>query len=174
MRTDEQTAIFGELTADITEQLAITVGARYYDVEVELVGSAAGSFGNLGAAVDNNGGNNLDTLFSGANPDTASTDGYIGKVSLAWTPNSNTLIYATWSEGFRPGLLNRPGGRTNPAGTFTVPFALETDDVVNMELGWKLIFSIGPCASMVVPLPWTLRNFKPPSSIPRSQTILLR
>ena len=138
LRTDEQTAIFGELTADITEQLAITVGARYYDVEVELVGSAAGSFGNLGAAVDNNGGNNLDTLFSGANPDTASTDGYIGKVSLAWTPNSNTLIYATWSEGFRPGLLNRPGGRTNPAGTFTVPFALETDDVVNMELGWKL------------------------------------
>ena len=138
LRTDEQKAIFGELTADITEQLAITVGARYYDVEVELVGSAAGSFGNLGAAVDNNGGNNLDTLFSGANPDTASTDGYIGKVSLAWTPNSNTLIYATWSEGFRPGLLNRPGGRTNPAGTFTVPFALETDDVVNMELGWKL------------------------------------
>ena len=51
LRTDEQKAIFGELTADITEQLAITVGARYYDVEVELVGSAAGSFGNLGAAL---------------------------------------------------------------------------------------------------------------------------
>ena len=28
-------AIFGELTADITEQPAITVGARYYDVEAE-------------------------------------------------------------------------------------------------------------------------------------------
>ena len=62
----------------------------------------------------------------------------IGKFSLAWTPTEDSLFYATWSEGFRPGLLNRPGGASNPAGTFTVPFALDTDDVVNIEAGWKL------------------------------------
>ena len=70
-------------------------------------------------------------------PDSAETDGVIGKFSLSWTPNENTLLYATWSEGFRPGLLNRPGGASGPNG-FTVPFALETDDVINYEAGWKL------------------------------------
>ncbi|MEL7043961.1 MAG: TonB-dependent receptor [Pseudomonadota bacterium] len=138
LRTDEQTAVFGELTVDIVDDLALTVGARRYDVEVKLVGSAAGSFGNLGAAVDNNGGNNLDELFSDPNPSSASTDGYIGKLSLAWTPTDNQLWFVTVSEGFRPGLLNRPGGAQNPDGSFTVPFALDTDDVVNYELGWKL------------------------------------
>jgi iron complex outermembrane receptor protein len=138
LRTDEQSAIFGELTVDIIDELALTVGARRYDVEVNLVGSAAGSFGNLGAAVDNNGGNNLDELFSPPNPSSASTDGWIGKLSLAWTPTDDQLWFLTYSEGFRPGLLNRPGGASNPDGTFTVPFALDTDDVTNYELGWKL------------------------------------
>jgi iron complex outermembrane recepter protein len=70
-------------------------------------------------------------------PDAAQTDGVIGKLSLSWMPNDNTLLYATWSEGFRPGLLNRPGGATGPGG-YSVPFALDTDDVVNLEAGWKL------------------------------------
>lgn len=138
VRTDEQTGVFGELYVDMGEHFSATFGARWYDIEVELKGSAAGSFGNFGATTDNNAGNNLDVLFSGANPDTASTDGVIGKFSLAWTPTEDSLFYATWSEGFRPGLLNRPGGASNPAGTFTVPFALDTDDVVNIEAGWKL------------------------------------
>jgi outer membrane receptor protein involved in Fe transport len=136
LRTDEQTAVFGELSYDINEEFAATVGARWYDVEVDLKGSAAGSFGNFGATTDNNAGNNLDTLFSGAN-DTASDDGIIGKVSLSWTPDDDSLYYVTWSEGFRPGILNRPGGSTNPAGTFTVPFTVDTDNVTNIELGWK-------------------------------------
>ncbi|NKB99470.1 MAG: TonB-dependent receptor plug domain-containing protein [Pseudomonadales bacterium] len=70
-------------------------------------------------------------------PDAAETDGVIGKFTASWTPTDNALIYATWSEGFRPGLLNRPGGAAGPNG-YTVPFALDTDDVVNYEAGWKL------------------------------------
>jgi iron complex outermembrane receptor protein len=70
-------------------------------------------------------------------PDSAQTDGVIGKFSVSYTPNDDTLLFLTWSEGFRPGLLNRPGGATGPNG-YTVPFALETDDVVNYEAGWKL------------------------------------
>ncbi len=137
IRTDEQTGVFGEVTFDVSEQLAFVAGARWYDIEVDLKGSAAGSFGNFGASEDNNAGNNLDTLFSAPNPDIASTDGVITKFSVNWTPNSDQLIYATFSEGFRPGLLNRPGGSTNPAGTFTVPFAIDTDDLTNYEIGFK-------------------------------------
>ncbi len=137
IRTDEQQGLFGEVTFDISDQLAFIAGARWYDIEVDIKGSAAGSFGNFGASEDNNAGNNLDTLFSAPNPDTASTDGVITKFSVNWTPNDDQLIYATFSEGFRPGLLNRPGGSTNPAGTFTVPYAIDTDDLTNYEIGFK-------------------------------------
>jgi outer membrane receptor protein involved in Fe transport len=137
LRTDEQMGVFGEMNFDISDQFIATVGARWYDIEVDLLGSAAGSFGNLGADEDNNAGNNLDELFSGEN-DKAETDGVIGKVSLSWAPNADQLYYVTWSEGYRPGFLNRPGGSVSQDGNYTVPFAMDTDDVTNYELGWKL------------------------------------
>ncbi|MEM9386063.1 MAG: TonB-dependent receptor [Pseudomonadota bacterium] len=173
-RTDEQYGVFGELTFDISDQFALTVGARWYDIEVDFEGSANASFCNSGAAEDINGfGTDISDLYNGDGqitfrgscnpdnqitytldnidgntpaqviaalnnaPDAATTDGVIGKVTLSWTPNDNLLFYGTWSEGFRPGLLNRPGGAAGPNG-FTVPFALDTDDVVNTEIGWKL------------------------------------
>ncbi|MGJ8688284.1 MAG: TonB-dependent receptor [Gammaproteobacteria bacterium] len=136
-RPDQQRGIFGEVTFELTEQLSLLAGARWYDIEVDLRGSAAGSFGNFGASVDNNAGNNLDELFSAPNPDLAQTDGVITKFGLNWTPNQNQLLYATYSEGFRPGILNRPGGSTNAAGTFTVPYAIDTDEMTNYEFGWK-------------------------------------
>lgn len=154
-RTDEQLGIFGEVAFDIvTDVLTITGGARYYDIEVDLEGSANSSFFNLNSAIfgPNNGvapgtgedaqlgGTNISAQFAPDNtvgaPDTASTDGFIFKGTLTYTPNSDLMFYATYSEGFRPGLLNRPGGASNGAG-FTVPFALDTDEVKNYEIGWK-------------------------------------
>ncbi|MFT5351366.1 MAG: iron complex outermembrane receptor protein, partial [Gammaproteobacteria bacterium] len=70
-------------------------------------------------------------------PNKAKTSGVIFKGTFTWTPTGDQLYYATYSEGFRPGLLNRPGGATNPAGTFTVPFVLDTDEITNYEFGWK-------------------------------------
>ena len=69
-------------------------------------------------------------------PDVAKAEGAIYKGTVTLTPTDDLLFYATYSEGFRPGLLNRPGGATNGAG-FTVPFELETDEVKNYELGYK-------------------------------------
>ncbi|UOR15512.1 TonB-dependent receptor [Qipengyuania aquimaris] len=69
-------------------------------------------------------------------PDEAKAEGVIYKGTLTVTPTPDLLFYATYSEGFRPGLLNRPGGATNGAG-FVVPFELDTDEVKNYELGWK-------------------------------------
>ncbi|MEM9500817.1 MAG: TonB-dependent receptor [Pseudomonadota bacterium] len=71
-------------------------------------------------------------------PDTASTSGTIFKGTLTVTPTEDLLFYATYSEGFRPGLLNRPGGAVAPGTGFVVPFEVETDEVQNYELGWKL------------------------------------
>ena len=172
-RTDDQQGFFGEATWNISESFALTVGMRWYDIEVDLEGSANGSFCNSGASADKNAyGTNISDLYDGNGqftyinscntdnhitytaatvdastpsavvgalqaPESAKADGNIGKVSLAYTPTDNALLYLTWSEGFRPGLLNRPGGASGPNG-YTVPFALRTDTVTNVELGWKL------------------------------------
>ncbi len=141
LRTDEQLGLFGETTFDLTDQFAVTLGARWYDIEVDLEGSANSSFFNLGSATDAQAfGTNISAQFAPNNtvgaPDKAATDGMIYKLTGTWTPNNDLLFYATYSEGFRPGLLNRPGGAAGPNG-YTVPFAVDTDDVQNYEIGWK-------------------------------------
>lgn len=142
LRTDKQLGIFGEATYDFNDQFAVTFGARWYDIEVDLEGSANSSFFNLGVQSDSQrAGTNISAQFAPNNtvgaPDTAATDGVIVKLTGTYTPTDDLLFYATYSEGFRPGLLNRPGGRTNAGGTYTVPFAVDTDEVQNYELGWK-------------------------------------
>ncbi len=140
-RTDKQMGLFGEATYDLSDQVAITLGGRYYDIEVDLEGSANSSFFNFGAGSDAQAfGTNISAQFAPDNtvgaPDKAATDGFIYKVSGEYRPVDDVLLYATYSEGFRPGLLNRPGGRAGPGG-YTVPYAVDTDDVTNYELGWK-------------------------------------
>ncbi len=171
-RTDKQLGLFGEATYDLTPQLALTLGARWYDIEVDLEGGANSSFCNLTGPDVNAFGTDISDLYNDdgqitfrgtcdpaeqvtytmdtidqapdqvaaalrSAPDVAATDGVIGKLSLSWRPNADQLWFATISEGFRPGLLNRPGGASGP-GDYRVPFALDTDNVTNYEVGWKL------------------------------------
>lgn len=183
LRTDEQIGIFGEASFDIVpDLLTITGGARYYDIEVDLEGSANGSFCNSFSAEDQNAfGTDISDQFNGDGqftfinscdpalrqtfdlndsladiqaaglsasqaqqvfnavraPDVAAASGTILKGTITLTPTPDLMFYATYSEGFRPGLLNRPGGAQGASG-FTVPFELETDEVENYELGWKM------------------------------------
>ena len=181
-RTDEQFGLFGEASFDIVpDLLEVTLGARYYDIEVDLEGGANASFCNTSGNDEDAFGTNIGDLYDGDGefffnlscsealrqnftlddtladiqaaglsaaqaqrvfnsvraPDVAATSGTILKGTVTLTPTTDTLFYATYSEGFRPGLLNRPGGAPGP-NNFTVPFELETDEVDNYEIGWKL------------------------------------
>lgn len=141
LRTDEQIGLFGETSFDLSDQFTLTLGARYYDVEVDLEGSANSAFYNLFTESDQQVfGTNISYIYGpdgpAAAPDKAATDGMIYKVTGEWTPTEDTLFYATYSEGFRAGLLNRPGGAAGPGG-YTVPYAVDTDEVKNYEIGWK-------------------------------------
>lgn len=140
-RTDKQVGLFGELTYDLSDTLSITGGARWHDVDVRLKGSANSSFFNFGGVDVNAFGTNLDTQFDGTQvingvsvPRGAEAEGFVFKGNISWTPDDNTLLYFTYSEGFRPGLPNRPAG----AGGGAVPAVVRTDEVTNYEFGWKL------------------------------------
>ena len=71
IRTEEQFAVFGEVTYHFNDEWSATVGARYYDLETALVGSS--NFATLGD-VDTDNGNNFDALFADI-PDDKRLDG---------------------------------------------------------------------------------------------------
>ena len=147
-RTDKQQGVFGEFTIDTSETSELTVGARWYDIEVDFEGSANSSFGNgFGNTDQQKYGSNLSTQYAPNNangyPDKAQTDGVIGKVTYSWNPSEDIMYYVTWSEGFRPGLLNRPVGRSTADGSYTVKPAVDSDEVVNFEFGWKTFLADG-------------------------------
>jgi outer membrane receptor protein involved in Fe transport len=54
-------------------------------------------------------------------------DDYVGRINLNYRWTDDVLVYATWSEGFRPGGINR-----NP---FVGDY--EPDFLTNWEAGWK-------------------------------------
>ena len=146
-RSDEQYGAFAEASWDIVpDTLAITVGMRNYEIDVDLEGSANSSFGNFGQAEDQQMfGANLSALYDGSGtavvngqsvalPDTGRASGNIHKLNLSWTAREGLLYYATYSEGFRPPLLNRPVGAGG-----VVPGLVRTDELVNWEIGAKTL-----------------------------------
>jgi len=130
-RDDEDKAIFGELSYDITSQLTITGGMRYFQADSSLKG-----FFGYGLEFPYSGGggerNCIDpAAFNGA-PCTifdkeTDEDDNISKINLSYKITDDHMIYATWSEGYRPGGINRRG---------TLP-PYQSDYLTNYELGWK-------------------------------------
>ena len=156
-RTDKQRGIFGELAIDLSDSIELTVGARWYDIEVDLEGSANSSFSTgFGGGDQQRFGTNLSAAFNEPGvitgnpfidelnyPDKAESDGVIGKATLSWNKSDDVMYYVTWSEGFRPGLLNRPAGQSTPDGSYTVRPVTDSDEVTNYEFGWKTVLQDG-------------------------------
>ncbi|RJF93457.1 TonB-dependent receptor [Sphingomonas cavernae] len=129
LRVDRDYAAFGELTADVTNKLSVTLGTRIYYFDNTLVGFFG--YNNPGFS------SNPDYLCQGpsqvkgspcTNLDkrTQDTD-FIHKINLTYKFNDDALVYATASRGFRPGGINRRG---------SIPPYL-ADFVDNYEIGFK-------------------------------------
>ena len=147
-RTDKQMGVFGEVSYALSDTSELSVGARWYDIEVDFEGSANSSFYNgFGNPDTQQFGSNLSAQYAPGNangyPDKAQTDGVIGKVTYSWNKSEDVMYYVTWSEGFRPGLLNRPVGSSSPDGSYTVKPAVDSDEVTNYEFGWKAVLQDG-------------------------------
>ena len=130
-RNKEEMSFFGEVAYDVTDSVTASVGARRYDIELALAGSS-----NYGSrSVTTTSGNNVDARLLGRSP--ADFQDTIWKFNVQWNVNDEIMLYSTWSEGYRPGGFNRNGGQGASATSAGIPFFYESDDVTNLEFGWK-------------------------------------
>jgi iron complex outermembrane recepter protein len=135
-RTDEETALFGEVSFDFTDRLTGTVGVRSYRTENSLIG-----FFGFGITHPFGGGSGESQCFGGpfrgapcTNLDASTEEeGQLYRANLEWNLDDDRMIYATYSEGFRPGGINRRG-------TFG-PY--QADFLDNFEVGWKTDWADG-------------------------------
>ncbi len=132
VRTDKDEALFGELSYDIIpDTLTATVGGRYFRANNSLGGFYGFSSGFSPHSTYGVAGCISPTPYRGApcldfNKNVNET-GSLGKVNLTWNITPTKMIYATRSEGYRPGGINRRGSLP--------PY--KSDFLTNYELGWK-------------------------------------
>jgi outer membrane receptor protein involved in Fe transport len=174
-REDTDQAIFATIAFDITDDLELSVGGRYFEPEVTVKGFFGYGLGLNRPYTPGFGGDNIpgtadDTLGEPGDPRTGGDGAYdqfdpvggwlgtqgewrcrsqaddrggdapcqnvnkgisesdsVYRVNLSWSATESAMLYGTWSEGYRPGGVQR-----NPfAGDFL------SDFLTNYELGWK-------------------------------------
>lgn len=150
----KQYAGFGSVDFDIMDNLTITAGTRYYHYDNYQRGSVYSSF--------NGGCYQVPVCATGSNLDAlglkSTYSGFRSKGTITWKPQPGTMVYATFSQGFRPGAFNRgPSARVQDPklpfigadgkGTTTntgkrnfqllVPAAYSPDNLTNWEVGLK-------------------------------------
>lgn len=159
--TIEQIALFGQLEYDLTDTVTASFGARWYEIDDIFKGSTTTvdvsrrvkAFGSLDpdeltavgedpAAIQAaiaNGQLEVDLLDSDG---TLTVDDVIIKTGIDWKISDGVMLFANYSEGFRPPVTNRVGGgqATNQNGAFEgfrIPVYSLTDTLKNYEVGLK-------------------------------------
>ena len=135
----DQSALFGEVSVDLTENFTITAGGRFYNIENDYVVKNGALVGLNGAEPDCA----VNYCYAPGDLGRSDESGFVPKVNLAYRAGDQ-LLYATYSEGFRRGGANsaRPqsvygpptGQFASPAGTLN---KYESDTIENWEIGAK-------------------------------------
>lgn len=149
-RRDRDQAIFGQVSFDATDKLELTAGGRWFRAENNLQGyfgfangySSQGGlapvdrYGEAGCYAQYGAQSNW-VPYKGA-PCTVVNKGVkendaIYRLNATYKINDTKLVYATWSQGYRPGGINRRG---------TLPPYM-ADFLTNYEAGWKTSWANG-------------------------------
>ena len=151
----KQYAAFGSVDFDILPNLTITAGTRYYYYDNYQKGSVYSTF--------NGGCYQVPVCVTGSNLDAlglkSAYKGFRSKGTITWKPKDGTMLYFTYSEGFRPGAFNRgpsarvqdprlpfigPDGKGSTVNSgngrnfqLLVPAAYSPDNLINYEAGLK-------------------------------------
>ncbi len=119
----DETALFGEATINFTDQVHLTLGGRYFDNKVDV-----------DAVVDVP----IYAVFAppGVASETIKDDDFLVKANLAWDVTADSMLYATFSQGYRHAGSNAvptTGKYAENPGYFT----FDADTIDNYEIGYK-------------------------------------
>ena len=164
--TIDQIAVFGQVEFDITDTVTASFGARWYQIDDIYKGATtSGKYGDVSGRIRafGDGSDTALTEFFGAqeaadiqaaiasgqletslldSDGTLTVDDTIIKASLDWKVSDEVMLFASYSEGFRPPVTNRTGGgkSTSQEGAFDgfrIPVYSTTDSLDNVEIGFK-------------------------------------
>jgi outer membrane receptor protein involved in Fe transport len=137
MRVDQDDAVFGEATFDITPKLSVTGGVRAYEFDNRLHGffGFSAAYNALTGFSSGMGVNNVNCIQGATFRDAPCVNldkrvkgtGETYKANIEYRFNDEALAYFTYSTGYRPGGVNR-NGQLPPYGV---------DKLYNYEVGWK-------------------------------------
>jgi iron complex outermembrane receptor protein len=131
LRIDRDYAAFGEVTYALTEKLSVTGGIRFFETDNSLEGFFGFGLTNPFYPVLGEPQCFRDDAIKGApctNLDKeVKESGNTPKINFTYRFDPDRMIYATYSEGFRPGGVNRRGNLP--------PY--KADFLTNYEVGWK-------------------------------------
>jgi iron complex outermembrane recepter protein len=125
---DKQYAVFGEGSYGITDNLKLTVGARFSKTEYQFDTETGGPQLFLTPVV-----------VSASEKDHSFTP----RVNLSWQMDPNNMVYATYAKGFRPGGGNNPvpyaacSQDFQSFGISSSPLTYRPDTVDSYEIGAK-------------------------------------
>ena len=154
-RTDwTSSAVFGEGTFDLTEKLSVTAGIRWFEVEMDKTYFVELPAGRRTPALPDLAGDGVDKhacITSDApcasvtdnpndigitSPDSKDSDTAV-KFSVQYSFNDDVNVYGLFSEGFRPGGVNRNRGAPK------LPAQYNADFLTNVEFGLRSTFADG-------------------------------
>ncbi|MCX7057134.1 MAG: TonB-dependent receptor [Proteobacteria bacterium] len=162
-RSYTQSAFFASVDVDlIPKVLTFTAGTRHYDYKMDFGGTVVSSFGcfNYASVAVPGACHNGAVGWSPSDPErSAEYKGFKSRANLTWHITPDTMVYATWSQGYRPGGFNRSSGYVaksttelwavgNAAGKtpgtpmqqFIKPLTVSPDELTNKEIGFKTEF----------------------------------
>ena len=121
-RGNDETAYFGEIAFDVTEDLTVSYSTRYFEFESSLLGFSGtfwwpARYGPRGANENNN-----DLQIK--------EDDKVHKFNVAYNVNDSLMVYGTYAEGYRPGGLNR-------LSVTAIAGAYNADFLESYEIGFK-------------------------------------
>ena len=128
-RTNWETmAVFGEVNYRFNEKVELTVGGRFFDREADKNYWVENPKGALTA----------DGYLPKNKRDNESNSDFVPKVSIKYNINDDMMVYALYSEGYRPGGVNR--GRSSAP---IYPDKYDADFLLNTEIGFKSTLADG-------------------------------
>jgi outer membrane receptor protein involved in Fe transport len=119
----KETALYGEMTINFTDDLHFTLGGRYFDNKVDV-----------DALVDVP----IYAVFAppGTATESTSDSDFLFKANVAWDVTDDSMLYATVSQGYRHGGSNAVP-TTGKYGENPAFFTFGADSVDNYEIGYK-------------------------------------